>query len=43
VNDDARGETAGDWQPEDVLRRALKRAGVVTGYTHVCRPVVEER
>ena len=25
------------WQPEDVLRRALKRAGVVTGYTHVCR------
>lgn len=25
------------WQPEDVLRRALKRAGIVTGYTHVCR------
>jgi len=25
------------WQPEDILRRALKRAGIVTGYTHVCR------
>ncbi|HTS88826.1 MAG TPA: site-specific integrase [Gemmatimonadales bacterium] len=25
------------WQPEDVLRRALKRAGIVTGYTHTCR------
>jgi integrase len=25
------------WQPEDVARRALKRAGIVTGYTHVCR------
>jgi integrase len=25
------------WQPEDVLRRALERAGIVTGYTHVCR------
>ncbi|HET9597729.1 MAG TPA: tyrosine-type recombinase/integrase [Anaeromyxobacteraceae bacterium] len=25
------------WQPDDVLRRALKRAGIVTGYTHVCR------
>jgi hypothetical protein len=25
------------WQPEDVLRRALKRAGIVTGYSHVCR------
>jgi len=25
------------WQPEDVLRRALKRAGIVTGYTHKCR------
>jgi hypothetical protein len=25
------------WQPEDVLRRALKRAGLVTGYTHACR------
>ena len=23
------------WQPEDILRRALKRAGVVRGYTHV--------
>ncbi len=25
------------WQPEDILRRALKRGGVVTSYTHVCR------
>jgi len=25
------------WQPEDVFRRALKRAGIVTSYTHVCR------
>ena len=25
------------WQPEDVLRRALKRAGIVTGYQHKCR------
>ncbi len=25
------------WQPEDILRRALKRAGIVTGYTHKCR------
>jgi len=25
------------WQPEDILRRALKRAGIVTGYTHSCR------
>ncbi len=25
------------WQPEDVIRRALKRAGIVIGYTHVCR------
>ncbi len=25
------------WQPEDVLRRALKRAGIVTGYKHKCR------
>jgi len=25
------------WQPEDVLRRALKRAEIVEGYTHVCR------
>ncbi len=25
------------WQPEDVLRRALKRAGIVTSYTHLCR------
>jgi integrase len=24
-------------QPEKVLRRALKRAGIVTGYHHVCR------
>ena len=25
------------WQPEDVLRPALRRVGIVTGYTHVCR------
>jgi len=25
------------WQPEDVLRRALRRAGHVTGYRHKCR------
>jgi len=25
------------WQPEDILRRALKRAGIVTGYRHKCR------
>jgi integrase len=25
------------WQPEDILRRALKRAGIVTGWKHVCR------
>ena len=25
------------WQPEDILRRALKRAGIVTGYRHTCR------
>jgi integrase len=25
------------WQPEDILRRALKRAGIVTGWNHVCR------
>jgi integrase len=25
------------WQPEEILRRALKRAGIVTGYTHTCR------
>ena len=25
------------WQPEDVLRRALKRAGIVASYRHVCR------
>jgi integrase len=25
------------WQPEDILRRALKRADIVTGYKHVCR------
>jgi integrase len=25
------------WQPEDILRRALKRAGIVTSYTDVCR------
>ena len=25
------------WQPEDVFRRALKRAGIVTGYRHKCR------
>jgi hypothetical protein len=24
-------------QPEDILRRAFKRAGIVTGYTHKCR------
>jgi integrase len=31
------GMRAVTWQPEDILRRALKRAGIVTGYTHVCR------
>jgi len=25
------------WQPEDILRRALKCAEIVTGYKHVCR------
>ena len=25
------------WQPEDILRRALKRAGIVAGFSHVCR------
>jgi integrase len=25
------------WKPEKVLRPALKRAGIVDGYTHVCR------
>ena len=26
-----------DVAPEDILRRALARAGIVTGYEHVCR------
>jgi len=25
------------WQPEDIVRRELKRAGIVTGWKHVCR------
>ena len=25
------------WKPEKVLQPALKRAGIVDGYTHVCR------
>jgi len=33
---DGRMRTA-TWQPEDVLRRGLKRAGIVTGYLHKCR------
>ena len=35
--DDAGEMRAKSWQPEDILRRALKRAGIVTGYTHKCR------
>ncbi len=35
--DDEGGMRTVTWQPEDILRRALKRAGIVTGYTHVCR------
>jgi integrase len=36
-HDDAGEMRAKSWQPEDILRRALKRAGIVTGYTHKCR------
>ena len=25
------------WKPEKILRTALRRAGIVTGYVHVCR------
>jgi Phage integrase family len=32
-----RGCEGEDLQPEDILRRALERAGIVTSYTHVCR------
>jgi integrase len=35
--DDAGAMRTKSWQPEDILRRALKRAGIVTGYTHKCR------
>ena len=35
--DDAGDMRTNFWQPEDILRRALKRAGIVTGYTHKCR------
>jgi integrase len=35
--DESGGMRTVTWQPEDILRRALKRAGIVTGYTHVCR------
>jgi integrase len=35
--DDAGEMRTQSWQPEDILRRALKRAGIVTGYTHKCR------
>jgi hypothetical protein len=35
--DDPGGMRTVTWQPEDILRRALRRAGIVTGYTHVCR------
>jgi integrase len=35
--DDAGVVRAKSWQLEDILRRAPKRAGIVTGYTHECR------
>jgi len=35
--DDSGAMRTKTWQPEDILRRALKRAGIVTGYTHKCR------